>query len=152
FLLLAMAKERTEHRHRTAARTDLLTGIVNRRGFLEQTAAAERAATGAKPTAVLGFDLDHCKMINDRYGHAIGDSALRIFADTAQAQIGAAGLIGRWGGDEFVAVLYDASRDHAATLAERIQLAFEKAAAEIDGRPTQGTVSTGMVFNPNAPF
>jgi diguanylate cyclase (GGDEF)-like protein len=152
FLLLAMAKERTEHRHRTAARTDLLTGVVNRRGFLEQTAAAERAATGAMPTAVLMFDLDHFKIINDNYGHAIGDRALKIFADTAQAHVGAGGLVGRWGGDEFVAVLYDASRDHAATVAERIQLAFQKAAAEIDGRPTQGTVSTGMVFNPHAPF
>jgi diguanylate cyclase (GGDEF)-like protein len=152
FILLAMAKERTEYRHRTAARTDLLTGVVNRRGFLEHTAASERAAVGAKPTAVLVFDLDHFKTINDRYGHAIGDRALKIFADTAQGQIGAAGLVGRWGGDEFVAVLYDVPREHAATLAERIQLAFEKSAAEIDGRPTQGTVSTGMVFNPNPPF
>ena len=152
FILLAMAKERTEYRHRTAARTDLLTGVVNRRGFLEHTAASARAAVGAKPTAVLVFDLDHFKTINDRYGHAIGDRALKIFADTAQAHIGAAGLVGRWGGDEFVAVLYDVPREHAATLAERIQLAFEKAATEIDGRPTQGTVSTGMVFNPNAPF
>jgi diguanylate cyclase (GGDEF)-like protein len=141
FLLLAMAKERTEYRHRTAARTDLLTGILNRRGFLEHNAASERAAAGPRATAMLVFDLDHFKSINDRYGHAIGDSALKIFADTAQAHIGAGGLVGRWGGDEFVAVLYEVSREHAATLAERIQLAFQKAAAEIDGRPTQGTVS-----------
>jgi diguanylate cyclase (GGDEF)-like protein len=152
FILLAMAKERTEYRHRAAARTDLLTGVANRRGFLEQTAVSKRAAVGFKPTAVLLFDLDHFKTINDRYGHAIGDRALKIFADTAQAHLGAAGLVGRWGGDEFVAVLYDVSREHSATLAERIQLAFEKAAAEIDGRPTHGTVSTGMVFNPDAPF
>ena len=152
FILLAMAKERTEYRHRAAARTDLLTGVANRRGFLEQTAVSKRAAVGLKPTAVLLFDLDHFKTINDRYGHAVGDRALKIFADTAQAHVGAAGLVGRWGGDEFVAVLYDVSREHSATLAERIQLAFEKAAAEIDGRPTHGTVSTGMVFNPDAPF
>jgi diguanylate cyclase (GGDEF)-like protein len=49
-------------------------------------------------------------------------------------------------------MLYDVTRDHAATLAERIQLAFEKAAAEIDGRPTHATVSTGMVFSAGAPF
>jgi diguanylate cyclase (GGDEF)-like protein len=101
---------------------------------------------------VLLFDLDHFKAINDSYGHAIGDRALKIFADTAQAQVGSAGLVGRWGGDEFVAVLYDATRDRAATLAERIQVAFEKAAAEIDGRPAHATVSTGMVYSSNGPF
>ena len=148
FILLAMAKERTEYRHRTAARTDALTGIANRRGFLEQTAVSQaRGHATCSPTAVLLFDLDHFKSINDRFGHAIGDRALQIFADTAQAHIGDAGLVGRWGGDEFVAVLYDTAREHAATLAERIQLAFEKAAADIDGRPVEATVSTGMVFS-----
>ena len=61
FILLAMAKERTEYRHRAAARTDPLTGIANRRGFLEQTAVSRRAAAGRQPTAVLLFDLDHFK-------------------------------------------------------------------------------------------
>jgi diguanylate cyclase (GGDEF)-like protein len=152
FILLAMAKEHTEYRHRTAARTDSLTGIANRRGFLEQTAVSKRAALDALPTAVLLFDLDHFKSINDRYGHAIGDRALQIFADTATANIGTAGLVGRWGGDEFVAVLYDTARDRAATLAERIQVGFEKAAGTIDGRPAKATVSTGMVFSARGPF
>ena len=61
FILLAMAKERTEYRHRAAARTDPLTGIANRRGFLEQTALSRRAAAAHQPTAVLLFDLDHFK-------------------------------------------------------------------------------------------
>jgi diguanylate cyclase (GGDEF)-like protein len=152
FILLAMAKERTEYSHRAAARTDALTGIANRRGFLEQAAVSKRAAMDLKPTAVLLFDLDHFKSVNDNYGHAIGDRALQIFADTAQAHIGPSGLVGRWGGDEFVAVLYDTVRDRAATLAERIQVAFEKAAADIDGRPAKATVSTGMVFSANGAF
>jgi diguanylate cyclase (GGDEF)-like protein len=152
FILLAMAKERTEYGHRAAARTDPLTGIANRRGLLEQTAASRCAALGLKPTAVLLFDLDHFKSINDRYGHAIGDRALTIFAEVAQTHVEPNGLIGRWGGDEFVAVLYDTPRERAATLAERIQLAFEKAAAGIDGRPTKATVSAGMVFGANGPF
>jgi diguanylate cyclase (GGDEF)-like protein len=152
FILLAMAKERTEYRHRAAARTDLLTGIANRRGFLELAAISKRAGMEPRPTAVLLFDLDHFKSINDRYGHAIGDRALKIFAEVAQAQIGTAGMVGRWGGDEFIAVLHDAAPERAATLAERIQLAFEKAAAEIDGRPARATVSTGLVFSTNGPF
>ena len=102
FILLAMAKERTEYRHRTAARTDPLTGIANRRGFLEQAALSRRSAAGQWPTAVLLFDLDHFNNINAQYGHAVGDRTLQIFADIAKAHIGEAGTVGRWGGDEFV--------------------------------------------------
>jgi diguanylate cyclase (GGDEF)-like protein len=152
FILLAMAKERTEYGHRTAARTDPLTGIANRRGFLEQTAVSPRAGTGEAPIAVLLFDLDHFKKINDQYGHAVGDRTLQIFAETAKAHIGAAGLVGRWGGDEFVAVLYDTAREAAATIADRIQRAFEKAAADIEGRVVCATVSTGVAFSTQGPF
>jgi diguanylate cyclase (GGDEF)-like protein len=152
FILLAMGKERTEYRHRAAARTDALTGIANRRGFLEQTALSPRAGSGAQPTAVLLFDLDHFKSINDQYGHAVGDRALQMFADIAKAHIGEAGTVGRWGGDEFVAVLTNTSREIAATVAERIQVALEQAAADIDGRLVGATVSTGMAFSSHGAF
>jgi diguanylate cyclase (GGDEF)-like protein len=152
FILLAMAKERTEYRHRTAARTDPLTGIANRRGFLEQTALSRRSTAGTQPTAVLLFDLDHFKTINDRYGHAVGDRTLQIFAEIAKAHIGTAGTVGRWGGDEFVAVLPDTTREIAATVAERIQVALEHAAAEIDGRLVGATVSTGISFSSHGAF
>jgi len=152
FILLAMAKERTEYGHRTAARTDPLTGIANRRGFLEQTASSLNAASGTQPTAVLLFDLDHFKTINDRYGHAVGDRTLKIFADIAKAHVGTAGTVGRWGGDEFVAVLPNTTREIAATVAERIQVALEHAAADIDGRLVGATVSTGLAFSSNGAF
>ena len=152
FILLAMAKERTEYQHRNAAITDALTGIPNRRGFLEQ-AMAQRAAAGANsPVAVLLFDIDHFKQVNDRFGHAVGDRTLQIFADTASAQIGEIGTIGRWGGDEFVAVMFDTSREIAATVGERVQHAFEAAAADIDGRVIGATVSTGVAFSGHGPF
>ncbi len=152
FILLAMAKERTEYRHRTAARTDPLTGVANRRGFLEQTASSLNAAAGTQPTAVLLFDLDRFKTINDRYGHAVGDRTLKIFADIAKAHVGTAGTVGRWGGDEFVAVLPNTTREIAATVAERIQVALEHAAADIDGRLVGATVSTGLAFSSNGAF
>jgi diguanylate cyclase (GGDEF)-like protein len=151
FILLAMAKERTEYHHRAAARTDLLTGIANRRGFLEQTALARRGPFAAQPIAVLLFDLDRFKAVNDTHGHAIGDRTLQIFADIARAQIGAAGTMGRWGGDEFVAALHT-SREIATTVAERIQLAFEKAARDIDGLPVGATVSSGLAFSSHGAF
>ena len=152
FILLAMAKERTEYGHRTAARTDSLTGIANRRGFLEQTAVARRAVVGNQLTAVLLFDLDRFKSINDQYGHAVGDRTLQIFAGIVSANVGDVGTVGRWGGDEFVAVLANTSRDIAATVAERIQVAFEKAAADIDGRLLRATVSTGIAFSSHGTF
>ena len=89
FILLAMAKERTEQRHRTAAMIDPLTGIANRRAFLQDaTALAKQHRSSPRPTAVLLIDLDHFKSVNDRFGHAIGDRVLEIFAELG-ARVGA---------------------------------------------------------------
>jgi GGDEF domain-containing protein len=114
FILLAMAKERTELRHRTAAMVDPLTGIANRRSFMQDAAQlAKRHSTNPRPTAVLLIDLDHFKSINDRFGHALGDRALEIFADAARQSMRSSDLLGRLGGEEFAAVLSDTSRDKA---------------------------------------
>src|SRR5205823_5253191 len=135
FILLAMAKERTEFRHRTAAMVDPLTGMANRRAFLEDaTELTRRHAADACPTAVLLIDLDHFKSINDRFGHAIGDRVLQIFADTMCANLRSADLFGRLGGEEFAAVLHDTSREQAMAMAEHCRTAFTAAAAEVDGR------------------
>jgi len=146
FILLAMAKERTEFRHKTAALVDPLTGIANRRAFLQDVnALSGRPSSQARPVAVLLADLDHFKSINDRYGHAVGDSALHRFAEVASSKLGPADLIGRMGGEEFAILLFDAGREKALAVAERIRLSFETAAGEVDGRPVRGTVSIGMV-------
>ncbi len=152
FILLAMAKERTEYRHRTASITDSLTGIANRRGFLEQSASSKRWAMDLRPTAVMLVDIDNFKQVNDQFGHAVGDKVLRIFAETAQAHVGSSGLVGRWGGDEFAVVLYDATRIDAVALAERLRAAFEKAAAAIGAHPVAATASIGMVFSSAGPL
>src|SRR5450759_1037166 len=146
FILLAMAKERTELRHRTAAMVDPLTGIANRRSFLQDAAQlAKRYSANLRPTAVLLIDLDHFKSINDRFGHALGDRALEIFADAARQSMRTTDLIGRLGGEEFAAVLYDTSRDKAVAVAERIRESFAQASQEVDGRPVCATVSIGLV-------
>jgi diguanylate cyclase (GGDEF)-like protein len=146
FILLAMAKERTELRHKTAALIDPLTGIANRRAFLEEvTTLALRPAADVRPVAVLLADLDRFKSINDRFGHAVGDHVLQLFATGASAKLGPCDLIGRMGGEEFAIVLYDASRDKGLAIAERIRLSFQEAAATVDGRPVGSTVSMGMV-------
>ena len=153
FILLAMAKERTEFRHRTAAMVDPLTGIANRRSFLNDgNELAKRHAANPRPSAVLLLDLDHFKSINDRFGHAIGDRVLQVFADTARANVRSADLVGRLGGEEFAAVLYDVSREKAVALAERVRAAFAEAATEVDGRPVSATVSIGMVVSEDQPL
>jgi diguanylate cyclase (GGDEF)-like protein len=146
FILLAMAKERTELRHRTAAMIDPLTGISNRRAFLQDAALlAKRHGGRPRPTAVLLIDLDHFKSINDRFGHALGDRVLEIFTDSARQSIRASDLIGRLGGEEFAAVLTDTGRDKAVAVAERIREGFAQASQEVDGRPVCATVSIGLV-------
>jgi len=150
FIMLAMAKERTELRHKTAALIDPLTGIANRRAFLEEAMAlGQRQGARPRPVAVLLADLDHFKSINDRFGHAIGDHVLQVFAKAASAELGPCDLIGRLGGEEFAIVLYDADHDNGLALAERIRLSFESAAVQLNGRPIGGTVSLGMVLSEN---
>jgi diguanylate cyclase (GGDEF)-like protein len=151
FILLAMAKERTELRHKTAAMIDPLTGLSNRRSFFEEGAAlAGRHADQSKPTTVLAMDLDHFKSINDRFGHAIGDSVLGIFADVVRQSIRKSDIAGRLGGEEFVAVLYDAAPERAVAVAERIRTTFAEMALEVEDRPVAATVSIGVVHSRHA--
>ncbi|HXX07148.1 MAG TPA: GGDEF domain-containing protein [Pseudolabrys sp.] len=148
FILLAMAKERTELRHRTAAMVDPLTGIANRRAFLQEAALlAKRHIGNPRPAAVLLIDLDHFKSINDRFGHALGDSVLAIFADAARKSMRGSDLVGRLGGEEFAAMLIDTSHDKAVAVAERIRETFRQMAQEVDGRPVGATVSIGLVHS-----
>jgi len=146
FLLLAMAKERTELRHRKAAMVDPLTGIANRRSFLQDASMlAKLHLANPHPTAFLVIDLDHFKSINDRFGHAVGDRVLEIFTEAARKSMRGSDLVGRLGGEEFAAVLADTSREKAVAVAERIRETFAQIAQEVDGLPVCGTVSIGLV-------
>src|SRR5690606_1494077 len=99
-------KERSEKVHRAAATIDPLTEIFNRRALMDSgRRVLARIAWDKQPVAVLMFDLDHFKKINDRFGHAIGDETLKLFARTASAKLRATDIIGRLGGEEFAAVL-----------------------------------------------
>jgi diguanylate cyclase (GGDEF)-like protein len=147
FILLAMAKERTELCHRNAAMLDPLTGIANRRSFLQDAARlAKRYSDNPRPTAVLLIDLDHFKSINDHFGHALGDRVLETFTQAARQSLRSTDLLGRLGGEEFAAVLYDTSREKAVAVAERIRLAFAQAAQEVDGQPVGATLSIGIAY------
>src|SRR5437763_10379873 len=145
FILLAMSKERTELRHKTAAMTDPLTGLLNRRAFLaDAEVLLQQQVARDRPVAVLLIDLDHFKSINDRFGHVAGDKVLQVFARTMRAGLRQADLVGRLGGEEFTVVLADASMDNAYLVADRLRKAFAAAAAVVDGETIYATASIGV--------
>ena len=145
FILLAMAKERTELRHRTAAMVDPLPGIANRRAFLADAGAlAKRHNGNPKPSSMLLIDLDNFKSINDTFGHALGDRVLEIFTASTREALRGTDLFGRLGGEEFAALLYDTNSETALAIAERIREGFAAATNEVDGNPVGATVSIGI--------
>jgi len=147
FILLAMAKERAELTHKIAAKLDPLTGLPNRRAFLQDADQLRMMQIGCgRGIALLMIDLDHFKSINDRFGHSVGDRVLQIFAKTTAANLRSFDLIGRLGGEEFAAVLAESSQEEAVAVAERIRISFAAAAAVVDGCAVGATTSVGVAL------
>jgi len=143
--VLILAKDRTMQRYKTAAATDPLTGLLNRRGFFEAAATLMNGnRTAFDPVSVLAFDLDYFKSINDRFGHKMGDAVLDLFATVARKTMRGNDVIGRIGGEEFVAIISGKLAD-ACIAAERVRAAFERAAASPDSAQIPATVSIGVV-------
>ena len=117
FTFMALTKERAEREQRLAAETDALTGIANRRALV---AGAEQRLAVA-PAALLLFDPDHFKMINDRHGHSVGDAALAAFCHIAAPMLPPGALFGRMGGEEFACLLPRYDERAAARIGERIR-------------------------------
>lgn len=151
FILLAMAKERTEYRHKTDSLIDPLTGIANRRAFLQDAEAQlQRQMIEPRPMAVLLLDLDNFKSINDRFGHAIGDRVLQMFAEVGSGCMRRFDIFGRLGGEEFAALLVDTSRERALAVAEQIRSSFVEVTGMVEGKPVVATVSIGVVISYDA--
>jgi diguanylate cyclase (GGDEF)-like protein len=146
-----MAKERTEHRHKTASLIDPLTGIANRRAFLHDSEAQlKRQASDPHPTAVMLLDLDNFKGINDRFGHAMGDRVLQMFGEIGSSCMHRLDVFGRLGGEEFAVLLANTTRERALAVAEEIRATFAEATREVDGKPVVATVSIGIVISYDA--
>ena len=143
FMVLVMVQDSQIRIYRTAAATDFLTRLPNRRAFRDeaQQLCARQAKLG-KPVAMLMFDLDHFKSINDHFGHAVGDDVLRVFAKVARTGMRGTDIVARIGGEEFAAIL-PASLETAVMVAQRVRTNFERAAATVAGHPIGATVSIG---------
>jgi diguanylate cyclase (GGDEF)-like protein len=124
----------------TLSETDALTGLNNARGLtkrLQQEVARFRRYR--EPLAVLLIDLDDLKRINDRYGHRIGDVAIRDVAAAIRAELRASDIAARWGGDEFAILAPSTSELAARALAERIRTLLDRRHG-----PAHPTVSIGV--------
>jgi diguanylate cyclase (GGDEF)-like protein len=151
FIVLVLAKDRAVRAYKAAAATDALTGLLNRRGFFEaaRTMMAGNQAAIA-PVSALAFDLDHFKSINDNFGHAAGDAMLALFAAVVRKTMRGGDIIGRVGGEEFVA-LVSGTLAEAAIAAERMRKAVAVATSGGEGHGIPMTVSIGVACgSPNA--
>jgi len=147
FLLLNMTKERAELKHKKASLIDPLTGVANRRAFLlEADERLNRRGGDEAPLAVMLFDLDNFKDINDRFGHAVGDQVLRTFAVTATRVLGRQVLFGRLGGEEFASIGAAVDSKAAFETADRLRQAFTQDAAHFGDSDLKPTVSVGLVI------
>ncbi|HVS76988.1 MAG TPA: diguanylate cyclase [Steroidobacteraceae bacterium] len=127
------------------AKTDPLTGVLNRRSLLEQLEAACRdARANGLPVAVLFLDLDFFKSINDSYGHAAGDACLAAVIRPIQAELRQSDIIGRYGGEEFIVVLSGADAAAAEPIAERIRQRVAEVRVDGYGAAIQLTCSIGV--------
>lgn len=123
---------------------DPLTGVLNRKAFRDDAEA--HLLRIRQPCALLMFDLDHFKSVNDTYGHAAGDNVLTTFANRARACLRADDLLGRLGGEEFAALVFDCSETHVAALAERLRIATREPVTLEDGRVLTVSTSIGIVI------
>jgi diguanylate cyclase (GGDEF)-like protein len=145
FLMVLMCKERVENRLRETAQTDQLTGLANRRAFFQRgEAALAQAQRSGAPLAVIVFDLDRFKEINDTHGHPTGDAVLQTFARAALHRLRASDFIARIGGEEFAALLPDTDGAQGAFVALQINQAFESAVRELGHPNLAGTASAGV--------
>lgn len=144
-LLLMMTRERAEHRERTIAAQDELTGVFNRRAFMAggRRLLADASDSGSR-VALMVFDLDHFKDINDRYGHPAGDAVIRRFADIASVSLRQSDVFARIGGEEFAAIMTGVSPEEAQAIAERVRQAFARNSSAAP--EPEMTVSIGLAW------
>jgi diguanylate cyclase (GGDEF)-like protein len=150
FLQLNMTKERTELKHKINALVDSLSGVANRRAFLDgaDRLLAQQALDG-EPLAVALFDLDHFKQINDRFGHAVGDEVLQTFARAATKTLGSDVLFARVGGEEFAAFFSVGDLDAGYAIVDRVRRNFAAAAVHFGNDTFRPSVSAGVALSRN---
>ena len=129
---------------RDLAMRDDLTGLINRRQMVELVELERsRCERSGRLLLLAQLDIDHFKVINDTHGHAAGDKALQMFADTASAHLRAGDVLARWGGEEFVLLLSSTPPEAATELLERVRDAVAALSIPHGDASIRMTVSIG---------
>ncbi|MCW2246723.1 two-component system chemotaxis response regulator CheY [Azospirillum fermentarium] len=127
------------------ALTDGLTGILNRRAFLDRAdQELARARRTKRPLGLVMADIDHFKRINDTHGHAAGDAALKRFVTGCKVNLRVSDVLGRLGGEEFAILLPESDRAGCVITAERLRKAVERLDLEFEGARIPITASFGI--------
>ena len=153
YLFGGLVKDRIAARYQRASLIDPLTGVANRRGFLQ---AGERLMVrtrfARRPAALLLFDLDRFKSINDKFGHHAGDAVLIAFCQLATSLLRPTDLFGRIGGEEFASLLPDTTRQDALCAGRAVACRVRSHPHTVAERPFTATVSVGVAISDDASF
>jgi len=137
--------QKQKHAAEREARIDPLTGLNNRRAFLERSERdVQRAGRYRTPIALIMLDLDHFKAINDTHGHPVGDRVLVELAAVLLKSMREVDIVGRLGGEEFAILMPDTNAEAAVQAAERLSHAVGAMALDVDGQTIACTASFGI--------
>ena len=130
--------------------TDGLTGLYNRRYFIDQIEREFiRSQRNKAPLSLIMVDLDELKAINDRFGHHVGDSFFQEVARIVKVNTRGSDVAARWGGDEFMLLVPGTDRKDASKIAERIRAEVERYKLKLEGEEVGITISAGIVCCPD---
>jgi diguanylate cyclase (GGDEF)-like protein len=138
--------ERARSEAHLAATTDGLTGLFNRRRWVQiADAEVKHAAAAGVPVALLLLDIDHFKRVNDLYGHGSGDAVLQAIARVCRDTLRPTDIPARWGGEEFVVLLSGVGAESAMPIAEQLRAAIEGSVVRCGEHRVPVTASIGVI-------
>ena len=128
------------------ATTDTLTGLANRRKITEllKEEIKKLEEDNTNNFNIIMLDIDFFKKVNDNYGHPMGDEVIKKVSNHMQDKVGSEGVVGRFGGEEFLTILYNNDIQQAALLADQIRNDIERKKIEFEGKQISVTVSMGI--------
>jgi two-component system cell cycle response regulator len=148
---MVLANSRLFERVRNLSVRDSLTGLFNHRYTMELLGREmDRGERYPQPLSLLMIDIDHFKLVNDSFGHLAGDAVLREVTRVIATGLRSVDSLGRYGGEEFAAILPHTAIDQARVIAERVRFNVEQAAFTVQGRQVPVTVSIGVASHPAA--
>jgi diguanylate cyclase (GGDEF)-like protein len=142
---IAMENSRQVAQYERQAVTDVLTGLYNRRAFIPMgEKEVGRARRYRRPLALILFDIDHFKKVNDAHGHIIGDRVLQVLTNLVTKTTRATDLVCRYGGEEFIVLMPEANREEGLAMAERLRQEISRMTVVTEVGDLSLTVSLGV--------